>query len=166
MIRLTLLRVASMDQVFTTEQLVPAPRERVFAFFAEPKNLEAITPPWLRFRITARTTPSIELGTELTYRLRIHGLPVTWRTRIAEWRPSDCFVDVQLRGPYAKWEHTHTFEDVGNSTRIHDRVVYRLPMDPLGHWLAGHFVASDVARIFAYRAARTVELLRLTRPSC
>ncbi|NIM61504.1 MAG: CDP-paratose 2-epimerase [Acidobacteria bacterium] len=147
------------DRVFTAEQLVPRPREEVFAFFSEPRNLEAITPPWLGFRIVDQTTNEVEAGTELTYRLRIHGLPVTWRSRIDEWQPNERFVDVQLKGPYAKWHHTHSFHDRGDGTLIRDRVVYRLPMGRLGHWIGGRFVASDVEKIFAYRAAKTNELL-------
>lgn len=147
------------DQVFTAEQLVPSPRERVFAFFSDARNLEAITPPWLGFSIVDQSTEEIEQGTELTYRLRIHGLTVNWRSRINEWSPHERFVDVQLKGPYAKWHHTHSFHDRGKATLIRDRVLYRLPMGWLGHWIGGRFVASDVERIFAYRAARTDELL-------
>jgi ligand-binding SRPBCC domain-containing protein len=147
------------DQVFRAEQLVPLPREAVFAFFSDAHNLEAITPPWLGFRIADQSTEVIERGTELTYRLRIHGLPVTWRSRIDEWSPHERFVDVQLKGPYAKWHHTHSFHDRGTATLIRDRVLYRLPMGWLGHCLGSRFVASDVKRIFDYRAARTEELL-------
>ena len=142
------------DRVFTAEQLVPLPREPVFTFFSEPHNLEAITPPWLGFRIVGQSTEKIEEGTELTYRLRIHGLPVTWRSRIHEWRPNERFVDVQLKGPYAKWRHTHSFHDRGAKTLIRDRVLYRLPLGSLGHWVGGRIVASDVKKVFEYRAAR------------
>ena len=148
------------DQVFRAEQRVPVPREVAFAFFSAPTNLEAITPPWLRFRIVHQSTPELREGTELSYRLRIHGLPVTWRSRIDEWRPNERFVDVQLSGPYALWRHTHSFHDCGANTLIRDHVLYRLPLGRLGRWLGGRFVASDVKRIFAYRAAKTVELLR------
>lgn len=146
--------------MFIAEQRVFKPRDAVFAFFSEPRNLEAITPPWLRFRIVAQSTPAVERGTELEYRLRIHGLPVTWRSRIEEWIPDERFVDVQLRGPYAKWHHTHTFHDHGASTLIRDHVLYRLPLGWLGPWVGGRFVAADVRRIFDFRTARTAELLR------
>lgn len=148
------------DRVFTAEQHVALPREEVFAFFSEPANLEAITPPWMGFRIVGQSTPEIEEGTELTYRLRIRGLPVTWRSRIDEWRPNQRFVDVQLQGPYAVWHHTHTFRDDAGGTLIGDRVRYRLPLGRLGHWIAGRLVASDVRKIFEYREAKTLELLR------
>lgn len=151
------------DRVFTAEQSIPLPRATVFAFFSNPRNLEPITPPWLNFRIVGQSTAAIEEGTELTYRLRIHGLPLTWRSRIEEWRAGEAFVDVQLKGPYAKWHHTHTFHDRGPDTLIRDRVLYRLPLGRLGDWIGGRFVASDVQKIFEYRAARTAELLGAAR---
>ncbi len=148
------------DQVFESEQRVPVPREVAFAFFSAPANLEAITPPWLRFRIVNQSTPELREGTELSYQLRIHGLPVTWRSRIDEWRPNERFVDVQLKGPYAMWHHTHSFHDGGADTLIRDRVLYRSPLGRLGQMLGGRFVASDVKQIFAYRAGKILELLR------
>ena len=148
------------DQVFSAEQRVPVSREVAFAFFSAQTNLEAITPPWLRFRIVHQSTPELQEGTELIYRLRIHGLLVTWRSRIDEWRPNERFVDVQLSGPYAAWRHTHSFHDCGADTLIRDDVLYRLPLGRLGQWLGGRFVTSDVKQIFSYRTAKTVELLR------
>jgi ligand-binding SRPBCC domain-containing protein len=153
------------DREFTTEQVIPRPREAVFAFFSEPRNLEAITPPWLRFRIVGQSTAQVGEGTELTYRLRIRGFPVTWRSKIEEWRPNDRFVDIQLEGPYARWHHTHTFHDSGSGTLIRDRVLYRLPLGRLGDWVGGRWVASDVSKIFAYRAAKTAALLRVDAES-
>jgi ligand-binding SRPBCC domain-containing protein len=147
------------DRVFIADQLVPLARDEVFGFFSDPRNLEAITPPFLGFRIVGQSTAELREGTELTYRLRIHGMPVTWRSKIAEWCPNERFVDVQLKGPYARWHHTHSFHDRGPATLIRDRVLYRLPLGRLGHWAAGRFVAADVQKIFEYRAARTAELL-------
>jgi ligand-binding SRPBCC domain-containing protein len=71
------------------EKLVPLPRDAVFAFLSEPLNLEVISPPWLSFRIVGHSTPEDGKGTELTDRIRIHGIPVTWRSRIDDWRPND-----------------------------------------------------------------------------
>ena len=147
------------DTFFNAEQYVPSPRNTVFAFFAEPRNLEAITPPWLRFRAVHISVSPLREGAELTYRLRIHGWPMTWKSRIEEWRPNERFVDVQLRGPYGKWHHTHEFADHDHGTLVRDRVCYRLPLGWLGDRIAGRYVASDLRRIFAYRAARTQELL-------
>jgi ligand-binding SRPBCC domain-containing protein len=150
------------DTIFSTSQFVPVPRDRAFAFFSSPRNLEAITPPWLRFRILDQSTPDIGEGTEFTYRLRLHGIPLTWKSRIADWRPPERFVDVQVRGPYAVWRHTHELDEQDGGTVIRDRVRYRLPLGRIGRLVAGGLVDADVRRIFAFRAARTAELLSRT----
>lgn len=135
---------------------VGKPIGNVFAFFADPGNLEAITPPWLRFRI--RTPPPIEMraGTLIDYRLRLHCIPMRWRTEISVWEPPFRFVDRQLRGPYDLWEHTHTFTECAGGTLVSDSVRYRVPGGRLVETL---FVERDLRRIFQYRRDRLGELL-------
>lgn len=147
------------DKIFSATQLVRNPVEEVFEFFSDPTNLEEITPPWLRFRIVGRSTDEMRSGTEFTYQLKFHGIPLTWRSLITDWQPGRCFVDVQLQGPYAKWHHTHTFTATDEGTLVQDRVVYRLPMGRFGSWIAGRFVEADVQRIFQHRQVRVQELL-------
>ena len=137
---------------------MPVGIDEAFAFFAEARNLEAITPPWLRFRIV-EAPETLEPGSLLVYRLKLFGLPIRWRTEIAEWRPPFSFTDVQLEGPYRRWEHTHRLEAVPGGTEIHDRVVYRLPFEPLAALLAPVTVKRWLAAIFAYRARRIEALL-------
>lgn len=135
---------------FETTTHLALPRDEVFAFFAEARNLERITPPELRFEI--RGAPDeIRRGAILDYRLRLFGVPFAWRTEIARWVPGEQFVDRQLRGPYRVWHHTHTFTDApGGGTDIHDEVLYSLPLAPLGE-IAAPLVHLQVRRIFAYR---------------
>jgi ligand-binding SRPBCC domain-containing protein len=140
-------------QVLEMEQWVPRPPAEVFAFFADPHNLERITPPFLNFRILAVSTPTLQSGTRIDYRLSLHGVPVRWQSLIHEWQPATSFVDVQTRGPYRRWEHTHSFVPSDGGTIIHDRVVYELPFGGLGQLAAGAWVARDLARIFAFRRA-------------
>jgi ligand-binding SRPBCC domain-containing protein len=142
--------------VLRQRQVLDAPIDELFAFFAEPANLEAITPDRLGFAIREAEKP-IEAGTRLTYRLRLRGVPLRWVTRIAAWDPPRCFVDVQEKGPYRRWEHTHLLVDHGEVTVALDRVRYELPAGPLG-WLAHEgFVEEDLHAIFAYRAERLAE---------
>jgi ligand-binding SRPBCC domain-containing protein len=138
---------------------LPPPRERVFAFFAEAANLEAITPPALRFRILTPAPIVMAQGTLIDYTLRLHGIPFHWRTRIAHWAPPESFVDEQLQGPYALWEHTHTFEPAPDGgTLCRDIVRYRLPLGTLGQ-LALPLVRRDLTQIFGYREVRVRQLL-------
>lgn len=140
----------------TDELIVPRPLDEVFAFFADAENLEAITPPWLRFEITSPRPISMGTGTLIDYRLRLHGVPIRWRTRIRVWEPPFLFVDEQLRGPYRRWVHEHTFERHPEGTRVRDRVEYSHLGGPLVHrWLVG----PDLDRVFAYRKQRLTELL-------
>ena len=134
---------------FESELWLPLPPGELFPFFADAANLDAITPPWLHFRIV--TPPPIEMkaGALIDYRLRVHGLPLAWRTRINEWQPPYRFVDEQIRGPYRQWIHEHTFEARDGGTLARDRVRYAVPFDFLAHrWL----VRPDIERIFRFRA--------------
>jgi ligand-binding SRPBCC domain-containing protein len=142
-----------MTHVLQREQLLPGAPEEVFPFFADAFNLEAITPPLLRFHVVTPRPIEMRVGTLIQYRLRLHGVPVSWLTSIQAWQPPHRFVDVQVRGPYALWHHTHEFEAAGDgSTRMRDTVRYALGFGPFGALAARAFVHRDVAAIFDYRA--------------
>ena len=140
------------EELFLAVQDLPAPRDQVFAFFSDPANLEALTPPWLAFEVlTPAPLPRGE-GAVFDYRIRVRGLPIRWRTLIESFVPGERFVDRQIAGPYALWHHTHRFEDrPGGGTRMTDQVRYRLGWGPLGRLVAALWVRRDVERIFAYR---------------
>jgi ligand-binding SRPBCC domain-containing protein len=139
--------------------VVPRPRDEVFAFFADARNLEAITPSFLRFRVVTAGPIPMAPGALIEYRLSLFGVPFSWRTRIETFEPGARFVDVQLRGPYRLWRHLHAFEDAPGGTRVSDRVEYELPLGPLGALAHGLFVRGALARIFDHRRKRIEALL-------
>jgi ligand-binding SRPBCC domain-containing protein len=137
------------------EQIVNSPVRETFAFFANPKNLDALTPGFLRFRFVGEPPATLTAGAVLHYRIRLYGVPVDWQSRIEVWEPPACFVDLELRGPYSMWRHTHTFEDAGGGrTLVKDSVEFALPMGPLGTIAYYLFVARSLERIFDFRAER------------
>ncbi len=146
-------------QLLEREQLIAREPTEVFGFFADAMNLESLTPPLLHFSVL--TPPPIEMrtGALISYRMRVHGIPVRWLTRIEQWEPESRFVDRQLRGPYRLWHHTHTFEPVAGGTLMRDRVRYAIPLGPLGRVAEALFVRRDLERIFDFRREAVERLL-------
>lgn len=137
--------------VFSSEVLIHAPLDEVFDFFSKAENLQNLTPPQLHFKIL--TPLPIEMKPEalIEYRIKLMGVSFKWLTEITVWEPGKRFADVQRKGPYAKWEHEHTFEAEGEFTRVKDTVHYAVPgffLAPLIHAL---FIGKQVKGIFDYR---------------
>ena len=139
-------------------QVVPVPLEQAFAFFTDARNLERITPPWLRFRIV-EAPHELSVGARLRYRLSLFGIPIRWRTEIVAWSPPRSFVDVQRRGPFRVWEHTHRLTPTDGGTEIYDHVRYRLHLGPIGTLVRTLVVRGWVEGIFDYRAGEVPALL-------
>jgi hypothetical protein len=140
-------------------QRLARPREEVFAFFTDAGNLARLTPEFVGFRLLTPLPAPFVPGTLLDYQLRLLGVPVRWRSRIELVEAPRCFVDVQVRGPYRHWRHEHRFETVAGGTEVIDRVDYALPLGPLGALAHALAVRPMLARIFAYRRSRLVDLL-------
>ena len=148
-----------MDHRISTDMTLARPLASVFDFFSDASNLEAITPPELRFEFLTELPIEMHVGARIDYRLRLYGFPFTWRTRIRGWEPGVRFVDEQESGPFRLWIHEHRFESLSpTSTRIRDEVQYGLPFEPIGR-LALPLVRAKLERIFSYREARVRALL-------
>src|SRR4051794_29426204 len=135
---------------------LPRSRMEVFEFFADPRNLETLTPPWLRFQIITPPPIIMQAGALIDYRLRVHGLPVRWQSEITAWEPPVRFVDEQRRGPYRIWIHEHTFQESDGGTEVRDRVRYNVPGGRLVNRL---LVRRDLHAIFRFRQNRLREIL-------
>ena len=148
------------DHVFESRVWLARPRPEVFAFFAEPTSLQRLTPPALRLRLQ---NPGVALttGAVLDFRLRWLGVvPLRWRAFVREWDPPFRFVDVQVRGPYARWEHRHRFLEEGGGTWVEDRVTYRLPFGPLGELAHVLVVERQLRELWAFRQQQLAELVK------
>ena len=146
------------------EQLLDGTPDELFAFFADAFNLEALTPPLLRFRVVTPAPIDMGAGAFIQYRLRLHGVPVGWKTLIQAWEPPHRFVDVQVSGPYALWHHTHELTPVGDAqTLMVDTVRYAIGFGPLGEIAHRALVRRDVEAIFDFRAREIPGLLAAAR---
>ena len=143
-----------------TDLWLPRPLDEVFTFFSNAANLEALTPPWLHFRILTPKPIAMRTGTLIDYSIRVHGIPITWQSEITVWNPPHQFVDVQRRGPYKQWVHTHSFADTNGGTHVRDSVEFDVPFA----FAAGWFVKRDVEKIFAFRTEVLVGLFGRSNP--
>jgi len=99
-------------------------------------------------------------GDVIDYRIRLYGVPVHWRTRIEVVEAPNRFVDVQEKGPYALWRHSHSFRDLGGGeTEMKDRVEYAMPLGVVGEIAYRLFVARSLAQIFEYREHKLAEIM-------
>jgi ligand-binding SRPBCC domain-containing protein len=146
------------DHILESHLWLPRPRAEVFLFFADARNLATLTPRWLHVRLVSDPALSLAAGAVLDARIRWLGLPFRWRTLIREHDPPYRFVDVQLLGPYARWEHRHLFLEERGGTRVEDRVTYRLPLGPVGRAVHALCVRRQLHAIFAYRRRTLIEI--------
>jgi ligand-binding SRPBCC domain-containing protein len=144
---------------------VPVALGEAFAFFEDPGNLARITPPWLNFRITSPGPVQMRQGAEIAYQIRWLGIPVNWKTVIAEYEPPFFFVDEQASGPYARWRHRHEFKPAEDGAIVYDRVEYALPFGPLGRLAHSLVVRRQLLEIFDYRRKALAGILTGMAPA-
>ncbi len=137
---------------------LPLSVENALRFFCDPLNLQRITPPELDFSLNENPSGKMREGLEIAYRMRLWGVPITWRSRIEDWRPNQSFTDTALKSPYRLWHHRHFLVPEGQGTTMIDLVNYALPFWPLGE-VAHPVVRRQLRRIFDYRESTIQELL-------
>lgn len=140
-------------------QYVDRPLDEVFAFFGEARNLERITPSWLRFEVLTPEPVQMAPGAVVDYRLTLHGISLGWTSQIEVWEPGHQFVDRAIRGPFGLWHHRHRFAASGDGTIVSDEVHYAPPLGILGELAHPLFVERDLERIFDFRRQAVAELL-------
>mgnify|MGYP001017141798 CR=1 FL=1 len=144
-----------MDFVFQQSVVVHRTQYELFKFFADAENLNLLTPPWLHFQFLTGFPIDMGVGVRLAYKIKLHMIPIKWESEITEWDPPNNFTDVQRKGPYKKWVHSHIFQPHEQGTTITDRVAYQVLGGRIINWA---FVARDLKSIFDYRRIKILEL--------
>ena len=156
-------RTSSSSFRLTNSIVVGSKLDVVFEFCRDTRFLNEISPPLLHFEPLNKpeVDAKIAAGIEIEYDMRLHGIPVRWRSRIPVYEPPHRFVDEQISGPYVFWSHTHTFKPIDDhNTVIGDVVNYTLPGGPILASLAQLlFVKRDLSKVFAHRSMKYRDFL-------
>ncbi len=146
--------------VINRTQIVPASLEKCWAFFSDPRNLSAITPPALGFIVRSELPAKVHPGLMIEYQVRpLLGIPLTWLTEITHVEEPRYFVDEQRVGPYALWHHEHWFRALENGrTEVRDCVHYIVPLGPLGEIVRTFLVEPELEKIFRFREAAVTRI--------
>lgn len=147
--------------IFSRRVRVEVPAAELFEWHARPGAFERLKPPWVRLRLIQRSG-GIADGGRVIFRMGVAPLACVWEARHHGFEPGRRFCDEQVRGPFARWNHTHSFDEDGAAAGIlTDTVDYRLPMRALGALVAGRYMQRVLERMFAWRHVRTAhDLLR------
>ena len=144
--------------ILVRKTVVKRPLNEVFEFFSKAENLNLLTPPELEFKILSPLPIAMKKGARIDYRIKLNGIPFSWKTEITDWQQGKYFVDEQLKGPYRIWHHTHSFTETKEGTEMTDTVKYLAPgwfLEPIVHHL---IVKSRVEKIFDFRNQKLEEL--------
>lgn len=141
-----------MHQI-NSEIWLPISIDEAWDFFSSPYNLSKITPDDMEFKILSSNLNSIIYSNMIIdYQIKpMLKIPMHWKTKITKVIPKVQFTDVQLKGPYKTWEHTHTFIEHNNGLIIRDQVNYELPFGFLGKIIHALIIRKRIEYIFNFR---------------
>ncbi len=150
---------SSFSELYIYERTLhlKAPAAVLVDFFSDVRNLDRETPAFFRLFLTqGEVGVPLFVGQQFHYQFRVFGIPFPWTTEITEVE-EESFVDVQRRGPFASFEHRHSFFSINDGTLMVDRLVYRLPFGPLNGFANALVVRPLLDGIFDFRAMRAGE---------
>jgi uncharacterized protein (TIGR01777 family) len=132
---------------------LPVTAAEAFAWHERPGALERLTPPWEAVRVVERAA-SLQPGQRVTLHVTLGPLTLPWVAEHTRYVPGVEFQDVQVRGPFAAFEHTHRLVPADrNSCWLEDAIDYALPGGRLGRWLGDRTIRHKLERMFRYRHA-------------
>ena len=154
-----------------SEISLDAPLTEVFDFFSKAENLERLTPDFLNFKILTPLPIVMNEGVKIDYSIKLFGFPLKWRTLIDQWVPNSHFVDIQIKGPYSLWHHTHSFQEKSYQNSKGEIKTYVLMTDtvkyqvPLSRFIIGFiakklFVEPNLKTIFNYRRDKITSIFK------
>jgi uncharacterized protein (TIGR01777 family) len=121
----------------------------LFAWHTRDGAFARLNPPWNPVNVLSMSG-GIENGARVRLKAGIPPITFTWELEHSNFQKNVQFVDSQIKGPFAFWQHTHSFFSLPPSnSQILDKINVRFP---LGNALALPFLGKELRRVFKYRA--------------
>ncbi len=140
------------DFVCEAAQWLPRLPEELFRFFGDCRHMNFVLPPFIRFNVRGDIAP-LQEGATYSYRLKLHGFPLRWTTRIGPVHSPRWFEDYQQTGPYAHFTHRHDFIAHDGGTLTKDLITYRPPGGLLAPLINRLVIQRDLRKLFEHRHA-------------
>ncbi|MDA1165233.1 MAG: TIGR01777 family oxidoreductase [Planctomycetota bacterium] len=145
--------------VFEQSSELPVSADEAFAWHCRPGAFQRLAPPWETIELIS--SEGVAEGSQATIRMKLGPIPKMWIAEHHGIIPGRQFQDIQLAGPFAKWEHTHRMEPVSaGACRLSDRIEHQLPLGILGEIFGGRLIGQQLERTFRYRHALTASDLK------
>ncbi len=136
---------------FIKRTKINVPVEKLFSWHARRGAIERLTPSWVPMQLVCRNMDGIEKGVRVKFKINLLKIPVIWESEHIEYVENHKFKDRQIRGPFAKWEHTHRFLSDGlESSIMEDEIDFELPFGVLSKPFY-KFALKEMQRMFHYR---------------
>ena len=135
---------------YKSELEVPVPVDQLFSWHENPGAFERLTPPFEPVKVKKRKG-GID-GGEVHLQMNLGPIPLPWVARHHDYIKNEQFLDEQVSGPFASWNHAHLFEKIdAKSSKLIDKIDYKLPFGTVGKTFGGAFAEQKIKQMFAYR---------------
>lgn len=143
-----------MIYIFENKQFIKSDMDTVWNYFNNPKHINSLTPSEMHFRTLTEDLPNkIHVDLIISYWVSpLLYIPLKWKTKIISVEKNKSFIDIQIKGPYKKWHHLHTFQKVEDGILMKDIITYELPFGKLGDFVHRILVKKKIEQLFKFRS--------------
>lgn len=141
--------------LYSYESKISAPAADVFSYHERSSALQRLSPPWEPIRVLEKNG-GIRVGDTVSIQMNMGPFKATWKAKHIEYEENRQFVDLQVKGPFKYWKHTHSFRSINPlETNLKDTVRLELPFGAYGHALGYSKVRKKLNQLFTYRHITT-----------
>jgi uncharacterized protein len=135
---------------FQFQSSFPCGVNELYNWHSRSGALERLIPPWEKTTVASRKG-GLDPGGEVELRMHAGPIPFRWIAHHIENLPGQMFRDIQYKGPFSSWSHTHIFKAAGEASLLEDSIEYSLPLHSLLPSFIKQHVDTTLQRTFEHR---------------